>query len=372
MLQKLYVNNFRCLENFDLSVRDFASVLLIGKNGSGKSTVRHVLGMFRDIGRGSNRVKDLVKLKDFGWARSSVPMRFELEVLLGGQLYRYVLALELPDNFKEARILEEQLHVSGTAVYTREHAQVVLSSSPRSSESKFSVDWHLVALPLIQEYSEVDPLHIFKTWLARMLILAPNPSQITGESKGETLKPDSYGENFGEWLTGLLLRYPSAYTSIDKYLNEVLPDFEEVRNEIIGKNYRSLTVSFKSNQAEMQVDFNDLSDGEKCFFICAVVLAANKCYGPLFCFWDEPDNYLALDEVGHFVMELRRIFKSGGQLFVTSHNPEAIRKFSDENTLVLKRSGHLEPTRLKWLAEFVEAGDVSGEIIEALMIGDIL
>ncbi len=87
----------------------------------------------------------------------------------------------------------------------------------------------------------------------------------------------------------------------------------------------------------MNVNFQDLSDGEKCFFLCAVVLATNK-YRPLFCFWDEPDNYLSISEVGHFITSLRRSFKNknGGQILVTSHNPEAIRKFSNENTFVLR------------------------------------
>jgi ABC-type cobalamin/Fe3+-siderophores transport system ATPase subunit len=95
-----------------------------------------------------------------------------------------------------------------------------------------------------------------------------------------------------------------------------------------------------------------LSDGEKCFFICALVLAANAAYGPIFCFWDEPDSHLAIDEVGHFITAIRRSFENvGGQVLMTSHNSETIRRFSDENTLVLLRESHLEPTRVKTLAE---------------------
>jgi len=67
--------------------------------------------------------------------------------------------------------------------------------------------------------------------------------------------------------------------------------------------------------------------------ICAFVLAANDAYGPLVCFWDEPDNYLAPSEVGHFVLALRKEFQSGGQLITTSHNIEAISRFSDDNTV---------------------------------------
>ena len=101
--------------------------------------------------------------------------------------------------------------------------------------------------------------------------------------------------------------------------------------------------------------------------ICAIVLAANHAYGPLLCFWDEPDNYLALDEVGHFVLALRKAFQSGGQFIATSHNPEAIRSFSDENTLLLYRKSHLEPTIIRPLSEL----PVSGDLVGALIRGDV-
>ena len=93
-------------------------------------------------------------------------------------------------------------------------------------------------------------------------------------------------------------------------------------------------VQFSNDQGSVTLPFEDLSDGEKCFMVCALVLAANDAYGPVFCFWDEPDNFLALSEVGHFVLALRKAFQAGGQFIATSHNSEAIRSFSDENTLL--------------------------------------
>jgi ABC-type uncharacterized transport system ATPase subunit len=101
--------------------------------------------------------------------------------------------------------------------------------------------------------------------------------------------------------------------------------------------------------------------------IGALVVASNQSYGPTFCFWDEPDNYLSLSEVGHFVMALRRSFQSGGQLLVTSHNPEAIRQFSDENTLILHRRSHLEPTVVRPLGEV----RINGDLVDALIRNDV-
>lgn len=372
MIQRLYINNFRCLENFELKIQGIPSALLIGKNGAGKSTIASALEVLQKISRGINRMRDLEKLKlispkDFARGKSDVPIRFEIEVLLNDKLYKYILAFDLPEKFKELRVFEEQLLVAGDPIYSRKEAQVTLHISSQNREAQFLLDWHLVALPVIQEQSETDPLHIFKTWLARTIILAPIPSLMTGDSNGETLEPKRDGSNFGEWVSGLLSRYPAAYTQVDKYLREVMPDIQDFLNELIGKDSKSMIVRFEANNANLSVDFENLSDGEKCFFLCAVILAANKSYGPLFCFWDEPDNYISLSEVGDFVTSLRRSFQGNSQILVTSHNPEAIRKFSNENTFILDRKSHLEPTLVRLLSDI----PVPGDLITTLILGDI-
>lgn len=367
MIQKLYVHNYRCLENFELKLKDMPSALLIGKNGTGKSTVAAALEIFQSIGRGVNRVGELVRPFDSARSRADVPIRFEIEILLAGQLYEYQLALELPERFRELRVLEETLIVSGKPVYSRQEAQVTLHISEQNRDAQFSVDWHLVALPVIQVQSENDPLHVFRTWLARMIIISPIPTQMTGDSQGETLELLRDVSNFGEWFTGVLSRYPAAYAHVDQYLRAVMPDIQDVLNEPVGKDARSMVVRFAANQANLRVEFGHLSDGEKCFFICATVLAANKSYGPLFCFWDEPDSYLSLSEVGHFIVSLRRSFASQGQFLATSHNGEAIRRFGYENTFVLDRKSHLEPTLIRRLSEL----SLEGDLIETLIRGDL-
>ena len=66
-------------------------------------------------------------------------------------------------------------------------------------------------------------------------------------------------------------------------------------------------------------------------------------------------------------MALRRSFKNSGQILVTSHNEEAIRKFSDENTFVLDRKSHLEPTLIRRLSDL----SFTGDLINSLISGDI-
>jgi predicted ATPase len=350
-----------------LPISGQTSVLLIGSNGSGKTTVGLALEILQKIARGTNRVGELVQPKDFAGVLTHEPMRFEIVVELNAKVYEYAIAFELPTGFKELRVLEEKLVVDGKPVYTRQLAEVHLAKTGQEAAAKFSVDWHLVALPIVQEQSPADPLFIFKRWLARMLILRPTPSSILGDSKGDTLQPNLEVTDFGAWFSGLLAYAPSAYARIDEYLRQVMPDLKDIKNPLIGKDSRSIEIHFSNDQGSIRVPFEDLSDGEKCFMICAVVLAANDAYGPLLCFWDEPDNYLALSEAGHFVLALRKAFQSGGQFIATSHNPEAIRRFSEENTLVLQRRSHLEPTMVRPLREI----QIVGDLIDALIRGDV-
>jgi hypothetical protein len=275
------------------------------------------------------------------------------------------VAFEFPEGFRELRVAREKLIVDGNAVFTREEAKVHLARA--GQEANFLIDWHLVALPIIQLRSPDDPLFVFKRWLANMLILRPIPNSISGDSEEDTLQPNEQVTNFGAWFTGMLADSPSAYSKIIDYLQLVMPDLKDIKNPMAGRDSRSLIVQFSTSQGTMNLSFEDLSDGEKCFMICALVLAANESYGPLFCYWDEPDNYLALDEIGHFLLALRRAFQSGGQFLATSHNPEAIRRFSHENTLLLFRKSHLEPTIVRPTSEI----RVEGDLVNALIRGDV-
>jgi ABC-type cobalamin/Fe3+-siderophores transport system ATPase subunit len=368
MLQRLYIHNFKTFQNFELKPEGKHSSLLLGKNGAGKSSVAKALHVLQSIGRGVNRIGHLVSPRHYFLSQTDVPMRFELEVLIEGQRFHYSLALELPAKFKELRVLEERLECDGRPVYVREQAQVSLLKTPDvAGGARFMVDWHLVALPLIQVQSESDPVHRLKTWLAQMVVIAPVPQLMGSESSEESVWPAANASNAVDWLAGLLGQYPAAYTTLDVYLKEVMPDLLDFKYENLGKESKRLVIQFKGEAGIFSVNFDELSDGEKCLFLCAIIVAANRAYGPLFCFWDEPDNYLSLAEVGQFVLQLRRAFEGRGQILMTTHNEEAIRKFSNENTWVLGRKSHLEPTQQRLLGELTSGSDV----VQSLLLGEL-
>ena len=374
MIERLYVHNFRCLENFALVLGSRPSTLLIGQNGAGKTTVLCALEILQRIGRGTARVGELVNPKDLTRGRADAPMRFELEAKLDSKSYKYSVAFDYPSGFKELRVFREQLTVDGISVFTRELAQMRLMRAGTAQDASFRMDWHSLALPIVSSPNSVpdDPIDLFKIWLSTMLILRPVPSRSLGSSELGTMLPDTEVANLGEWFTGLFAHVPEAYEGMSDFLKAMMPDLQGVRNISVGGNHKELALHFKVNDSGFMAFFKELSDGEKCFVICALVIAANEASTPSLCFWDEPDNFIGTSEIGNMILALRQSFQKRGQLIVTSHSTEAVSRFSEENTLVLYRNSHLEPPIVRSVEDIRASGAFSGSFISALVRGDVI
>jgi len=242
-------------------------------------------------------------------------MRFELEALLHGKRFAYSLALELPESFRELRVLEESLALDGEVLFSRKEALVtVRRAAGARSEAQFNMDWHRIALTVIQDSGAVTSLRKLRDWLAAMVLVAPIPGLMSGEAAFGTTQVAKNASNWADWMSGLLDRYPSAYASLTEHLGQVMSDLAGFRFERTGKDAKSLLVRFEQNGEAFELPAQTLSDGEKCFFLFSILLAANQHDGPLFSFWDEPDSYLSISEVSHFIMSLRKAFAQEGQI----------------------------------------------------------
>lgn len=372
MLTRLYAHRYRCLENFEFQPEGEHSVLLLGKNGAGKSTLKAVLALFQAIGRGQSRIRDLLNESDFTLYRTDAPMRFEIEALVNKKIhYRYQLAFDFPAGFRELRLLQESLSANGEIIFERALAEVTLHRP--ADKAEFSMDWHLLAMPVVQDRAGSTLVQDFRHYLSRMALLSPLPTLMHGQTQRVPQPIDHTASNLVDWLADLLESDPPAYSTVMDCLNTVMPDLELFRFEKLGRDTRLLLVRFKSDASHAELPFATLSDGEKSFFLWATLLAYQRWKGGFLTFWDEPDNYLALSEIQDFVVALKRnALKHGGQLIATSHNAQAASCFTTESTWVLQRRSHLEPTTLRNLSEVESQQKHQSSVIDRLISGELL
>lgn len=344
MLTKIYIHNYKCFQNFTFDFGEFHEGVIIGQNGTGKTTLSCVLDVLRQIGVGKASVEALIGTRDFWHISSTEMLRIEASFNVGDDCLTYGFALELPEGFTKLRVAEETLIANGETILTRDRAQVdVLNRS--GNHSHFMNDWHEFVLPriFIQDGVTADAVKKIRTILSNILILRPIPDDM-----GRGLLADAEQhlsprcENFDTWLWQRYIELPDIYEHIKQWLRNTnsLQDF--VGFKTTGSD---LIARFRGDGKSLEIPFGWLSSGEKIFFLAASIMAINE-YGdnPVICFWDEPNNYLSLSEIGHVMISLRHSFSSRGQLIITTHSDEALSRFSDENVFYLARHSHLEPT----------------------------
>ncbi len=347
MIKRLYAHNFKCLQNFELKLDGLNSVFLLGKNGSGKTTIFDVVEIFQQIGRGATSLKDLINETSFNHGNKHLPIEFELDVIIEKKNFSYKLSIEFPENFAYPRIKNESLLVGNKAVFQRNGGQTSFNDS-----THFLLDWHHIGLPLISVKSDDEPLAIFREWLKNIIILSPFPRHFNDLSKAESSIVLREGKNIIDWARWLLSSNPSLYITIFDFLKYRMPDLKVFKFEILGRDDKELKFTFEDGNKNFQVDFSQLSDGEKIFFLGATVIAAQMNNQSTLCLWDEPDNFVGLKELKHFIGAFRKSFEASGskaQLIMTSHNERVINNFSDHNIFVVSRTSHLSPTRVEVL-----------------------
>jgi len=114
MITRLYANNFRCLVAFEMKFDSFQ--VLCGPNGAGKSSVIDALQLIRNIGSGDGILegdgeRDVRQLDFTSWQEATV-QEFELDLVIGGKFFSYILHLEQVSSALKPRIVLEKARVA--------------------------------------------------------------------------------------------------------------------------------------------------------------------------------------------------------------------------------------------------------------------
>jgi hypothetical protein len=340
MLTRIYVDNFRCLVNFECHLG--AQQLILGGNGAGKSTLFDVLGLLRDYCvRGEppdGRFMGRTRTRWLGVRTQT----FELDVSGNGGTYRLRLELDSWGSPQRPRVLKEEVTYSGSPIFRFESGEVHLFNDRSEGKVKYPFDWHRSALATVTERKDNTKLSWFKRWLGSALVVSPDPRRMSGIAAQEVRSPDQYLANFADWYRHL--RQETDDFEYIKDLREVISGFVTMRLEDAGERRREIKVKMADSAngtgetEDPEYLLGELSEGQRVLIGLYAVLHFGLKPETTVCF-DEPDNFIALGELLPWLTKVldRTQEDEPAQALIASHHPELLNRMAFAEGLLLER-----------------------------------
>lgn len=334
MLQRLYVDNYKCLVNFELPLEELA--LLLGPNGTGKTAVLEVVSALRRIlidGVSITHDNAFPTATLTRWQARDLQV-FEYRVLIDDVTFDYRLEVEHERPSQRARIRLEQLIGGGGPLYESRLGQVQLYRDDHSQGPTFSVDLAESTLARIAPGDDNRLLTRFVDFVRGILVCGLEPGRFVTESLKEAPVLERDGGNFAEWYRHHVLEHTQLTVRLTNTLRDVLAGFHDLRLERVGVDARALMVRFAESGQDYALRFDELSEGQRALVVLYGLLHLTDGQRHVL-FLDEPDNYVALPEIQPWLMELSDV--APPQAVLCSHHPELIDYLGGERGLLLAR-----------------------------------
>ena len=336
MIERLYVDNYKCLVNFELELEELT--LLLGANGSGKSSVLDVIVAVRKllsdgVGVTDKEVFPLSSLTRWQTRRVQV---VSLRVALDEDTFDYRLEVEHDNRVKErARIQLERLSVDDRPLFEFESGTVRWYRDDHSPGPVFPQDWAESQLARVVPGDDNKRLMKFLDFMRKVIVCNLVPPLFRAESTREDVFLSRDGANFADWYRSMMQEQAHLVGPFTEALREVIDGFRAIHLERLGVESRVLTTSFKEDA--FKILFSELSDGQRALIALYGLLHLTEGQGYSL-FLDEPDNYVALAEIQPWLVGLSEACgETLRQAVVCSHHPELINYLGGECGVLLER-----------------------------------
>lgn len=363
MLKRIYIDNYKCLVNFDLPLEELT--LFSGVNGAGKTAILDAIFALHRLLGGAAKVTDpeIFPARTLTRWQSRRVQAFELEAELASEVLIYRIEIEHEANGGRARVLLESLKADSGILFSFREGKVQLYRDDYSEGPVFFSDWTESAMARIDSRNDNTRLTRFLEFVRKILVCGIYPASFLTEASSDSAALLRDGSNFCAWYWHLQLERPDRVSEFASALRDVMDDFRGVRLEKVGLDTRALMVAFEGGAGRYELRFDEISDGQRALIAlyALIGLAAGQGYT---LFLDEPENYLALSEIQPWLIELAdRCGDSVPQAVLCSHHPELIDYLGGAHGLILRRENS-GATRVQGMAGIkIEGGLALSELI---------
>lgn len=339
MLKRLYIDNYRCLSNFEW--RPGARVLLAGRNGSGKSAVLHVLWSLHRFLVHQSTTDSLFPPQTLtAWDRRD-KQTIEMTIGADDQEYGYRLVVEHDNSRRQSRIFHERLSVGDRLLYEYKDGEAHLYRDNGTSGPSFPTDWSRSLISTLPGRQDNKQLIAFRDRMRRIHLFALKPWSMISHSEREERDPYPDLSNLSSWLRHLQIEDSSFPSRLTESLVPLFPGFIGYGMTAGVGDGRSLVFRFSPpgvGMPEYKVPLDELSDGQRALTALHIILHSVVQRDTTICF-DEPDNFISLREIQPWLLQLEdRQEETGCQCLFISHHPEVIDLLTPmEETVLLER-----------------------------------
>jgi predicted ATPase len=336
MLKRLYADNYKALVNFEFKPGQLS--LLLGANGSGKSTVFNLLGAISDLLIRGQTVAELFALTTNRSDRRDTQY-FEIDVALEEGQYRYALEVQHPAKLTTPPFIRtESVHIDGALLYRFSAGEVQLFDAEGSPSAPFPFKADRSFLQNLDgSQGRFGRLASLLEFFARLRVVQLNPFAMDEGSRAEQAFLERSGSNFASFFGFVNSELPEVRQRFDEALREALPGFRSFSLYTAGLK-KLLRGSFELSGAQVQHLFLELSDGQRCLAALYLACLVEVRAGSLVCF-DEPDNFVSSGEIQPWLQLLRdTVEEREGQVMLISHHPEVMDYLAQDEVWLFDRA----------------------------------
>ncbi len=338
MFERIYIHNYKCFINFELRLGETS--LLVGTNGSGKTSVLDVMFALKKLLGGEAKITDRIAFHPSTLTRwqSQTEQLFEMDVRVDGELFRYHLKIEHEPDLRQSRVAEESLVSNGKPLFKCDRGTVQLYRDNGSEGPSYQADWSESALARVVSQPSNTMLTSFMEAVRATVVCSIRPAMLGAESERESSFLGRHAENFVDWYRNAMQENPASVRNHVGALRCILDGFHEVHLQQAGLDHRALMLDFRTEENTFKLRFDELSDGQRSLVVLYALLHLREHEGGVVLFLDEPDNFVTLSEIQPWLMAVVEMCEdTPSQAVICSHHPELIDYLGSDAGLLLRR-----------------------------------
>lgn len=328
MLTKIYIDGFRHFKNFTLKPH-FPHTLLCGLNGTGKTSVWEIVSKVQKFVAGNLPFSLFYSERDIPrWEKKeqgSFVTTFALDFIIEEKSFNYLISINYDFKDHLAKIQKETLSVDNDTIFNNSNGNVTVKDDT-GKKNTIVISHDISGINFLSPTNK--NLKLFLSYLFTSIFpQSINPAvYFTFNGIREQILTGN-AHNFPAWYKQELNKNTASIANSFKKIKPFIKNFKQFLLVPKGDS-EELLVDIQNNDSSYQLNFNELSDGQK--ILCIFTIIFSVCPKNSVIFMDEFENFLSPVELQPLYNLIQDVYEEKNvQTILVSHHQKTLNWFQD-------------------------------------------